>query len=120
MTGIPTQRARALRRDAPFPERLVWSRIRSGQLEGWKFRRQHPVGRYIADFACVELRLIVELDGDTHGEATQVCRDAARTAYLEAEGWQVIRFWNAEVMDSLDGVLQQISDAARAIAMRRG
>jgi very-short-patch-repair endonuclease len=118
MAGKPIKHARRLRREAPFPERLLWARLRSGQLEGWKFRRQHPVGPYITDFACIELKLIVELDGDTHGEPGQIRRDAVRTAFLEGEGWQVIRFWNVDVMDSLDGVLRQIEETSRFLSSR--
>ena len=115
MAGTPIKRARRLRREATLPERLLWSKLRNGQLAGLKFRRQHPVGPYIADFACFDLKLLVELDGDTHGAEAQVRRDASRTAYLEREGWRVIRFWNVDVMDSLDEVLEQIEEAARFI-----
>jgi very-short-patch-repair endonuclease len=107
------QRARSLRRDAPFPERLLWSRLKNGGLGGLKFRRQHPVGPYFADFACADLKLIVELDGDTHGEDAQARHDAVRTRFLETDGWTVVRFWNAEVMESLEGTLDRIEDAAR-------
>ncbi len=71
MADPSIQRGRKLRRDAPFPERLLWSRLKNGGLSGLKFRRQHPVGPYYADFACSELKLIVELDGDIHGEEAQ-------------------------------------------------
>ncbi|MBA4228411.1 MAG: hypothetical protein C0456_17505 [Hyphomonas sp.] len=119
MTGLPIKRARRLRREATFPERLLWNKLRNGQLAGLKFRRQHPVGPYIADFACFDLKLLIELDGDTHGQDAQIKRDASRTAYLEREGWRVIRFWNVDVMDSLEGVLQQIEEAARFIQDQR-
>ncbi len=119
MTGVPIKRARRLRRESTFPERLLWSKLRSGQLSGLKFRRQHPVGPYIADFACFELDLLIELDGDTHGTDAQIRLDASRTVFLEQEGWHVIRFWNADVMDSLDGVLQQIEETARFIQNRK-
>ncbi|MFN4185767.1 MAG: endonuclease domain-containing protein [Hyphomonas sp.] len=120
MTGLPIKRARRLRREGTLPERLLWSKLRGGQLAGLKFRRQHPVGPFIADFACFELKLLVELDGHTHGTDSQIRRDASRTAYLSREGWHVVRFWNVDVMDSLDGVLQQIEDAARFIQNQRG
>lgn len=100
-------------------ERLLWSRLRAGQLSGLKFRRQHPVGPYIADFACFELKLLIELDGDTHGTEAQMRRDASRTAFLKQAGWQVLRFWNVDIVDSLDGVLQQIEEAARFIQEKR-
>jgi very-short-patch-repair endonuclease len=113
-------RARRLRRDGTFPERLVWSRLRSRQLVGAKFRRQHPIGPWIADFACEEVQLVIELDGDTHGTPDQAAWDARRTRCLEAEGWTVLRFWNADVFESLDGTLGQIEDAVRALRARQG
>ena len=87
-------------------------------MSGLKFRRQHPVGPYYADFACSELKLIVELDGDTHGEGAQARYDAARTRFLEREGWTVLRFWNADLLESLEGTLDRIEEAARFLAQR--
>ena len=110
MGGKTTKRARGLRREAPFPERLLWSKLRNRQLAGWKFRRQHPVGPYFADFACPEVKLVVELDGDTHGEGAQQVHDAKRTAFLESEGWEVLRIWNAHLMENIDGSLDVILD----------
>ncbi len=80
-------------------------------MHGWKFRRQHPIGPYFADFACLEAKLAVELDGDTHGEPGQQARDAVRTRFLEAEGWQVLRIWNTDLMDNIEGCLDRIFDA---------
>jgi len=80
----------------------MWRLLRARQLAGWKFRRQHPVGRYIADFACVEAGVIVELDGGQHADAASA--DAARTAALAAAGFRVFRFWNNEVLANRDGV----------------
>ncbi len=97
-----TGRARALRAERTKGEALLWFRLRGRKLSGWKFRRQVPRGPYIVDFLCVEAGVVVELDGAQHGE--QAGYDAARTAYLEAEGLRVVRFWNAEVCDGLDGV----------------
>jgi very-short-patch-repair endonuclease len=110
MGGKSTKRARSLRRNAPFPERLLWAKLRNRQLAGWKFRRQFPVGPYFADFACVEVKLIVELDGDTHGESAQQVRDAMRTRFLEFEGWAVMRIWNVHLVENLDGTLDAILD----------
>ena len=87
----PIAHARRLRRDMTRFERRLWSLLRQ-RPEGLKFRRQHPVCGFIADFACVEARLIIELDGAQH--ADQQAADARRTAVLEANGWQVMRFWN--------------------------
>jgi len=103
--------ARRLRRDTTEVERRLWRALRRDTL-GVTFRRQHAIPPYIADFACIELRLVIELDGGQHGGA----RDAARDAAMACEGWQVLRFWNNEVMDNPDGVVARIIEA---IAMRR-
>jgi len=97
--------ARKLRRDATAVESKLWQRLRSRQIEGAKFRRQFPIGPYIADFACIELKLIIELDGGQHVESAT---DAGRTAWLETNGYTVIRFWNSEVIENLEGVLEAI------------
>jgi len=100
--------ARRLRVDATDAERKLWYLLRRRELAGWKFRRQRPVDRYIADFACVEAKLIVELDGGQHaGNAA----DELRTRRLEALGWQVMRFWNPDVLTNPEGVLTMILDA---------
>lgn len=105
---LTQKRARALRRKLTDAERILWSRLKGKQL-GWQFRIQHPVGPYIADFACVRLKLIVELDGATHGSADERAHDMRRTQYLEDLGWGVVRYWNDEVYRNLDGVLDGIS-----------
>ncbi len=87
-------------------EQCLWRRIRTQQL-GVKFRRQHPAGIYILDFACVELMLALELDGGQHAQA-QV-KDEKRTRWLEAKGWKVLRFWNNELLKNIDGVLEEIN-----------
>ena len=86
---------------------LTLAILRNRGLEGAKFRRQVPVGRYFADFACLEAKLIVELDGGQHD--AQADYDARRTEALEAAGWRVIRFWNNEVVETLDGVARTIA-----------
>jgi len=98
--------ARRLRRDMTDAERKLWSRIRSRQL-GAKFRRQVPIDRYIADFACIEASLVVEVDGEQHN--IDIERDRARTAVLESAGYLVIRFWNHEVLKDIDGVVERIA-----------
>lgn len=99
--------AARLRRDMTDVERKLWLAVRDRRLDGFKFRRQATVGPFIVDFLCVEARLVVELDGGQHDEAT----DAPRTAYLEAQGFLVLRFWNNEVIESFAGVLETISRA---------
>jgi very-short-patch-repair endonuclease len=99
-------RARQLRRDQTDAERLLWQRLRSRQLSGFKFRRQVPMGPYIVDFLCREVRLVVEVDGGQHNEE----RDAERTAMLERAGLRVVRFWNNEVLENLEGVLVRLAE----------
>jgi very-short-patch-repair endonuclease len=82
-------------------ERRLWSALRSRRLHQFKFRRQYPIGPYIVDFACIEHRLIVEADGGQHCENAD---DARRTAWLEAQGWRVLRFWNNDILANVDGV----------------
>ena len=85
-------------------ERKLWSSLRGGQLQGFKFRRQCPIPPYVADFCCVASKLVVELDGSQHSEP----RDAARTRWLESQGWRIVRFWNNDVLLSTDAVIQVI------------
>ncbi len=89
----------------------LWSRIRRKQLEGFRFRRQHPLGRYIVDFFCPEARLIIEVDGGQHG--VENVRDAIRTEWLEKRGYRVIRLWNKDVLAQTEDVLASILAALR-------
>jgi very-short-patch-repair endonuclease len=88
-------------------ERKLWQALRGKQFNGHRFRRQHPIGQYIADFACIERMIVVELDGGQHQE--QLEYDERRTEYLRTHGWQVLRFWNNDVLSNLDGVLMVIA-----------
>ncbi|WP_421786329.1 endonuclease domain-containing protein [Hyphobacterium sp.] len=101
--------AKDLRRRMTNAETILWSRLRRGGLEGFKFRRQHPVGPYIADFACIELRLIIEIDGATHASTHEIAKDAKRTQFLESKGWFVYRATNPDIYENLDGVLDGIA-----------
>jgi very-short-patch-repair endonuclease len=96
-----TNRARILRAHLTGAERTLWLRLRAHQFFGAKFRRQHPIGVYVVDFCCPTAMLVVELDGGQHTPE----RDAARTRFLEVEGYTVVRFWNNEVSGNLEGVL---------------
>jgi very-short-patch-repair endonuclease len=107
-------RARALRADSTKAERKLWSLLRGRQLAGAKFRRQVPIDRYIADFACVDARLIVELDGGQHAE--QEAYDEVRRARLEEVGWRVIRFWNNDVIENAEGIADDILAALKLAA----
>jgi very-short-patch-repair endonuclease len=99
-------RARQMRHEPTEAEAKLWSGLRAGRLNGAKFRRQVPIGPYIADFVCPAAKLIVELDGSQH--ADQQAYDARRTGFLVAEGYRVIRFWNHDVLGSCSDVLEAI------------
>ena len=105
MTEIPSARARELRRDATDAERRLWSALRDRRLRGYRFRRQHPIGDFIVDFACTQHRLIVEADGGQHADNEA---DRRRTAWLESEGWRVLRFWNNDALANTEGVILAI------------
>ena len=103
-------RARDLRKSSPDAERAIWNALRNRQLDGHKFRRQHPVGAYFADFACIEAMLIVEIDGAQHFEPEAMDSDARRTVVLEAHGFHVLRFDDRQALTELEGVLTSILD----------
>jgi very-short-patch-repair endonuclease len=101
------KRARRLRQQQTDAEGKLWMRLRARQLCDAKFRRQHPIGSYIADFCCVERGLIVELDGSQH--AVQAKRDQRRSNFLNARGYRVLRFWDNDVLQNIDAVLERIT-----------
>ena len=100
------QFARGMRREMTDAERMLWRVLRSHQLHDVHFRRQHPIGRYIVDFCAPRWKLVVEVDGGQH--AQQAVYDAERSAFLEAEGYRVCRFWNHEVLEDVDAVARKI------------
>ena len=103
-----TKLARRLRRDATDVEKILWRVLRE-RLTSWKFRRQHPIGNRIADFACPARKLAIELDGGQHGE--RMIQDEQRSTELAYHGYRVLRFWNSDVLENLDGVLDTIAQA---------
>ena len=105
----PTARSRELRANATDAERALWPYLSARKLRGIRFNRQFPIGQFICDFVSREKRLVIELDGGQHAFSTEY--DARRTAFLNAQGYKVLRFWNNEVLDSLDGVLTVIGQA---------
>ena len=107
-------RARGLRRSMTDVEQLLWRHLRNRHLSGWKFRRQHEVGRYIVDFVCMETMLVVELDGGQHAEQTDY--DEHRTQYLQSMGYRVLRFWNNDVLANIESVLEVILEAVASPA----
>ena len=111
---LANERARSLRKGMNEYERRLWGLLRTKRLEGFRFRRQHPIGRYTVDFFCPAAKLIVEQDGGQHGEEEEMYRDAERTRWLEARGYRVHRVWNADVMrrpnDVLEGIFRALTD----------
>lgn len=105
-------RAKAMRRKMTPAELKLWNEVRAHRLGGLSLRRQFGIGVYIVDFACPAKKLVIELDGSQHGDHEIAGRDARRTAFLEANGWTVIRFWNDDVLRDIDGVCQHIVTAA--------
>jgi very-short-patch-repair endonuclease len=103
-----TPLARKLRGDATGAERKLWGRIRRELIGGFKFRRQVVLADFIVDFACLEARLIVEVDGATHSTEAELARDAARETALRAMGYALLRFHNDEVFREIDGVVETI------------
>ena len=103
---ITTERARQLRATQTSAESLLWQRLRGRKLAGLKFRRQHAIEPFIVDFACIEKRLIIELDGEYHDHIYE--RDQSRQQQLEAAGWEVVRFSNADVLGDVESVATAI------------
>jgi BirA family biotin operon repressor/biotin-[acetyl-CoA-carboxylase] ligase len=103
---MANERARALRRNLTDAERKLWHALRRDAL-GVNFRRQHPIGNYIVDFVCLDRKLVIEADGGQHAEA-QAAHDAARTAWLEQQGYEVLRFWNTDILTNIEGVVDVI------------
>jgi adenine-specific DNA-methyltransferase len=98
--------ARQLRKNMTGAERALWKHIRLRQMTGHKFRRQQPVGQYVVDFVCLAKRLIIELDGGQHSQ--QIAYDANRSAWLDSQGFRILRFWNTQVLKEIDAVKEEI------------
>ena len=106
-----TALARKFRQRQTSAESKLWAKLRSKQLEGVKFRRQQPIGPYIVDFVSFERKLVIEIDGGQHGVSRVRERDKARTALIMGKGYRVLRFWDNEVSNNTDGVLEKIRQA---------
>ena len=106
-----TEIARELRSNSTEAGKRLWSRLRRRQLEGFYIRRQAPIGRYVVDFVCAERKIIIEVDGGQHAE--QIAQDAKRTAWLESQGYEVMRFWNNDVLENTNGVVETILERLR-------
>ncbi len=115
---LTRDRARGLRRASTEAEQKLWARLRNNRLMEAKFRGRHPIGPYVADLFCLEAKLVVELDGGGHDEDHQRRLDKARTQYLESRGYKVLRFWNSEVTQNINGVLDTIVEQLTASPRR--
>ncbi len=104
-------RARELRRDQTEAEKVLWTILRSRQMEGFKFRRQEPIGSYIADFVNYERKIVIELDGGQHAMNEGQKRDQKRDQWFRDQGFRVLRFWDHEVLQNSDSVLETIRQA---------
>ena len=103
-----TEKARSLRKNMTKQERILWHFLRKKSINGLKFRRQYPIGSYIVDFICNEKKLIIEIDGGQHNEDKNLIYDQERTKYLETKGYKVIRFWNHDIENNIEGVYREI------------
>jgi very-short-patch-repair endonuclease len=99
-------KARQLRKNMTDAERTLWKHLRLRQFAGYKFRRQQPIGKYIVDFVCFERKLVIELDGSQHSE--EVVYDLERSAWLQEQGFRILRFWHNQVFNETDGVKEAI------------
>ena len=116
--GAPSSsflKAQELRKNETDAEKILWERLRNNQLKGYKFRRQHPISLFIADFYCHQLKLIVEIDGEYHNLPEQIEKDLERTQILESNGLQLIRFNNEEVQENLENVITKITSKINEI-----
>jgi len=107
------QRARKLRHSQTSAEARLWQALRNRKLARWKFRRQHPIDKYVVDFVTLDGKLVLEVDGVTHSTAVELARDAERTRVLEALGFLVVRVTNTDVYDNIEGVLEMIDRTLR-------
>jgi very-short-patch-repair endonuclease len=117
MAGQRTAFARNQRQAAGLAERRLWRRLRGARIDGHRFRRQHPIGRYFADFACDGLRLILEIDGGIHDRDDVILGDHLRQVELESLGWTVLRFSNEEVLTRPNRVTEAIRKHARELGL---
>ncbi len=108
MHATSTLKARELRKNATDAEKLLWQRLRSKQVGGLKFRRQEPIGYYIVDFVCFSHKLVIELDGGHHAQPDQKQYDHQRDEWLRGQGFVVLRFWNSDVFENIEGVMESI------------
>ena len=100
--------ARMLRKNSTIQEKRLWNLLKNRQFHNLRFKRQVPIGNYIIDFLCPEIKLVIELDGGQHNEPENIEYDTERTEFLETKGYMVLRFWNNDVYKNINGVLEEI------------
>ncbi len=100
--------ARVLRTNSTIQEERMWNLLKNHQFHGLKFKRQQPIGNYIVDFICKEAKIIIEIDGGQHNKDNNIENDKIRTEYLESKGYKVLRFWNNEIYENIEGVLKRL------------
>ena len=108
---MPNERARELRRSRTSAERRLWWKLRELKSAGFKFRQQVPIDHFVVDFACLPKRFIFKVDGGTHSTDEEIARDQVRESYLRKQGFRVLRVWNSEVRENIDGVMDTIVGA---------
>lgn len=111
MVELSTKNAKLLRQNQTDAERILWNHLRAYRLDGFKFRRQQPIGPFIVDFVCFERKLIIEVDGGHHSLPNEAEYDNTRTEWLESQGFHVLRFWNNQVLKEIEPVQQAILNA---------
>src|SRR3989338_4502814 len=117
MTLLTTKLRRELRHNATPAEKVFWDMVCDKKLSGLKFRRQHSIGKYIVDFYCAALRLIVEIDGDSHGTDEGLEADKIRTTYLESQNYKIIRYANSDILKNLEGVFQDLNSKIKKLQL---
>ena len=117
MSDRTTQIAKTLRHRMTDTERLLWTQLRAHRMTPWKFKRQQPLGPYIVDFVCFQAHLVIEVDGGQHQDSAA---DLARDAWLEGQGFRVLRFWNNEVLKEMPAVLEKIIEVLSPSATAPG
>ena len=111
--NLIAEAAKELRQRQTEAEKMLWFRLRDKQLCGVKFRRQEPIGNFIVDFVSFEIKLVLEIDGNPHKEMEVKINDCQRTLWLQSEGFRVLRFWNTEIVNDVEGVLEKIKDVLK-------
>ena len=105
-----TEKAKILRKNLTSQEQKIWNFLRTRTFYGLQFRRQYPIGNYIVDFICREKKLIIEIDGGQHNETKNCTYDNLRTKFLESLGFRVIRYWNSDIDNNIEGIFQDLKN----------